>query len=75
MMNVKRCKGDCGRYPSYNYKGKTQCLYCTQCKLDGMVDVQTRKCKGGCGLVPNYNYKGKTKGLYCTQCKLDGMVD
>eukprot|EP00122_Pirum_gemmata_P012701 Pgem_evm1s11816 len=33
-MNVKRCKGSCGRYPSYNYKGKAQPLYCVQCKLD-----------------------------------------
>jgi hypothetical protein len=57
-------------------KGEKQGLYCSEHKLDGMVDVQNKTCKHkDCETRPSYNLRGGKHGLYCLEHKLDGMVN
>jgi len=66
----------CKIRPVFNVEGKTKALYCSQHKLEGMVDVKNKTCiHEGCKIRPTYNVEGKKKALYCSQHKLEGMVD
>ena len=51
-------------------------LYCSNHKLDGMVDVKHKRCvHEGCDKVtPAFNVPGSSIGLYCAIHKLDGMI-
>lgn len=65
----KKCY--CGKsIPSFNFKGKSR-KYCKDCKLKGMIYVNTKLCE--CGSYPIYNLPGK-KAKYCNKCKKDGMI-
>ena len=67
---------ECKKRPYFNIEGQTKGLYCSQHKLDGMVDIKNQTCiHEGCKKQPNFNIKNQTKGLYCSQHKLDGMVN
>ncbi len=51
-------------------------LYCSQHKLDDMIDVISRRClHPNCYIQPSFNYEGETKSLYCFQHKIDNMID
>jgi hypothetical protein len=66
----------CKIRPNYNVEGETKALYCSQHKLEGMVDVKHETCiHEGCKILPVFNVEGETKALYCSQHKLEGMVD
>ena len=67
---------DCKVRPIFNKEGETKALYCSQHKLEGMVDVKNKTCiHPDCKVIPIYNKEGETKALYCSQHKLEGMVD
>ncbi len=72
-----KCKFEgCNKHPSCNFKGERIPLYCSQHKLQDMVDIINKRCKfEGCDTRPNCNFKRETKGLYCSQHKLQDMVD
>jgi hypothetical protein len=62
--------------PNFNIEGETKALYCSEHKLEGMVNILNKKCiHKGCTKRPNFNIEGQTKGLYCSQHKLEGMID
>ena len=59
--------------PNFNYPNETKALYCSSCKLEGMVNIYNKKCICKKS-TPHFNYPNETKALYCGSCKLDGMV-
>ena len=66
----------CKKRQNYNEEGQTTALYCSQHKLEGMVDVKHKPCiHEGCKTRPTYNVEGERKALYCSQHKLEGMVN
>lgn len=66
----------CETLPTYNNRGETKRLYCTNHKLEGMVNVKSKTCiYEGCETRPGFNNEGETKALYCANHKLEGMVD
>jgi hypothetical protein len=71
------CKdADCKKQAIYNVEGKKSGLYCSNHKLEGMVDVKSKRCiHEGCDVRPNYNVEGEKTALYCSNHKLEGMVD
>jgi hypothetical protein len=73
----KLCKHDgCKTRPSFEFEGETKALYCSQHKLDGMIDINNKRCiQDGCKTRPSYNNEGESKAIYCAQHKLDGMID
>jgi hypothetical protein len=78
MVNYKKMciREGCRVRPSYNKEGETKALYCSEHKLEGMVDVVSKTCiHEGCRVQPHYNKEGETKALYCSEHKLEGMVD
>jgi hypothetical protein len=71
------CKdADCKKQASYNVEGKKSGLYCSNHKLEGMMNVTSKKCiHEGCKIRANYNKEGEKEALYCASHKKDGMVD
>ena len=72
---MKKCsETGCNKQPNYNYEGKTKGLYCSEHKLDGMVNVKHKRCsETGCNIRPNYGLPGHQ----ATRCKthiLEGMI-
>ena len=66
----------CKTRPIYNNEGETKALYCSEHKLEGMVDVKNKTCiHNECKTRPTYNKEGEIKALYCLEHKKDGMVD
>ena len=66
----------CTKNASFNYEGETKGLYCSQHKLENMLDVKSKRCNlEGCNKQPIFNYEGETKGLYCNTHKLPNMID
>jgi len=66
----------CKIRPVFNVDGETKALYCSQHKLEGMVDVKNKTCiHEGCKKQQVFNVDGETKALYCSQHKLEGMVN
>lgn len=82
----------CGRQARFGFKelksgqGKletkddgTAQLYCSQHRLEGMVDIyeRLRNCidESGCSVRATYNFKGKKDRLYCARHKKSGMVN
>jgi len=72
-----KCKGEnCSKQASFNFQGEKTALYCSHCKLEGMVNVAHKKCATkDCTKQPNFNFQGEKKGIYCSHCKLEGMVN
>jgi len=64
---------NCGKnFPNFNYEG-LPAKFCSECKLDNMIDVKHKKCL--CGKSqPTYNYINLI-AKYCILCKLDNMID
>ena len=67
--NMRLCSGlcNCGKnLPNYNFDGMPA-KYCSECKLEEMIDVKHKKCH--CGKCqPTYNYEG-LRANYCIDCK------
>ena len=67
---------NCKVRPNYNNEGETKGIYCTEHKLEGMINVISKTCiYQNCKVRPNYNNEGETKGIYCAEHKLEGMID
>jgi hypothetical protein len=79
MFNVisPRCiHENCDLIPNYNKKGEKKGLYCSEHKLDFMVDIKHDLCMyENCEIRGSYNYKGNKKGLYCSEHRLDNMYN
>ena len=71
MCNENNCK----KQPLYNYKGETKALYCSSCKLDGMVNIKNHKCIICNNKIPIFGMSEDKKLQYCYGCKLDGMIN
>jgi hypothetical protein len=58
---------DCKITPSFNYKNEKKPLYCTEHKLDNMINLKNKTCiHKGCNIQPSFNYENEKKPLYCT---------
>jgi hypothetical protein len=71
------CKENgCKTSPVFNVEGETKALYCSQHKLEGMVNVKHKTCiHPECKVQPSYNKEGEPTALYCSSHKLEGMVN
>ena len=67
----------CRKRPGYNFPGEsTTGKYCSQHKLDGMVDVKHKPCQyEGCTKRPYFNYQGESHGILCNEHKQPGMIN
>lgn len=67
----------CRKRPGYNFPGEsTTGKYCSQHKLEGMVDVKHKPCQfEGCSKRPYFNYQGETHGVLCNEHKQPGMIN
>ena len=76
---IKRrlCKeNNCKIRPNFNIEGETKGLYCSQHKLEGMIDVLSKKCIfQSCKRLPNFNIQGETTALYCCEHKTAEMIN
>lgn len=60
----------------FNYEDEKKGLYCSEHKLDGMINVIDKTCiHPGCKTRPSCNFIGHNKKLYCGTHKLEGMID
>lgn len=67
---------NCNVNPIYNKLGEKKALYCSNHRLEEMVNVITQTCiHSGCNVIPIYNIAGEKKALYCSAHKLEKMVD
>jgi hypothetical protein len=75
MINLhhKRCEHEnCNKIPSFNFQD-LPAKYCSEHKLEGMIN-KNKICKfKGCNKRSYYGFKGK-KCIYCSKHKLEGMV-
>ncbi|BDA51522.1 hypothetical protein COCOBI_19-0780 [Coccomyxa sp. Obi] len=66
----------CTTLASFNISGQSRGEYCSQHKLEGMVNVKHRQCaEPGCSTRPAFNWKGEEKGQFCNKHKEKGMVN
>ena len=67
----------CRKRPGYNFPGEsTTGKYCSQHKLEGMVDVKHKPCQyENCTKRPYFNYQGETHGILCNEHKQPGMIN
>jgi len=78
MLIYKMCNyPDCKTYPNFNFEGETKRLYCSNHKIDGMINlIKGTKCNhNGCKISPSFNFEGEQSPLYCMSHILDGMVN
>ena len=45
---------NCKKQAIYNYKGEIDALYCSYCKLDGMINIKHQKCII-CNMIKKHN--------------------
>jgi len=80
MININgkytKCKrDDCKKFASFNLPKENKGMYCSEHKLEGMIDVHHKKCAhDGCLKIPSFNSVTETTALYCIEHKLDGMI-
>lgn len=78
-MPTKCKQTDCRRDASYNYPGQTSRLYCSDHKLDSMVNMKKScnlKCIiPGCSGRAYYNYPNNSRAQYCPDHRESGMVN
>ena len=66
---------NCTTRSNFNFKEKSNALYCFKHKKEGMVSM-TNLCKiKECFMQASFNFKGKKSGLYCKSHKLDEMIN
>lgn len=63
------------KQPYFNYPNEKIAIYCSKCKLDGMVNIKDKKCIKCNNITPGFNYPNEKSPAYCNECKLDGMID
>jgi len=75
-MGVKCKFNGCTKSASYNVATETKVLYCSEHKLDNMIDVKHNKClEANCNKNPYFNYSDKKVGLYCIDHALPNMIN
>jgi hypothetical protein len=79
MINIK-CRicifNKCDKQPIFNYEGVKSGLYCSEHKLDKMVNVTDVRCIfPECMTLPSYNLIDDPKPKYCFKHKSEEMVD
>jgi hypothetical protein len=66
---------NCNLAPNFNFEGETKKKFCSNHKLDGMIDIKHKMCEyPGCKIHPNFNFEGEIKYKFCGVHKLDGMI-
>src|SRR3989344_4196037 len=66
---------ECNKRPTFNLPTETKGLYCSEHKLENMIDVIHKRCAHeGCNKRPNFNLPTEIRGLYCFKHKLENMV-
>ena len=77
MLKRKRCAHDnCLVRPNYNFLTETNALYCSNHKLENMINVVNKRCAHeNCLTRPSYNYPTETKALFCSEHKAENMVN
>jgi hypothetical protein len=73
-MPVKCKFENCNKNASFNIPTETKVLYCSEHKLDEMVDVKHKKCLD-CTKNPYFNYPDKKVGLYCSEHAKENMIN
>ena len=62
--------------PVFNKEGEINALYCSNHKLEGMINVKHETCiHEGCNISPAFNKENETKALYCSKHKIEGMIN
>jgi len=75
-MGVKCKFTGCAKSATYNISTETKVLYCSEHKLDGMIDVKHKKClEVNCNKNPYFNFIDKKIGLYCNDHALPDMIN
>ena len=77
-VDVKKrnlCK-ECRKRASFNFLGEKIPLYCSEDKLDGMINITRKPCEHDkCIKEPIFNFPGEKIGIYCLEHLKTGMVD
>ena len=75
--NNKICANDlCFVQPCFNFPAETKGLYCTEHKLETMINVTKIRCAHiNCSVQPLFNLKTESKGLFCGEHKLENMIN
>jgi hypothetical protein len=60
---------NCKKQAIYNYKGEIDALYCSYCKLDGMINIKHQKCIICNNKIPSFGMQDDKKAQYCGDCK------
>jgi hypothetical protein len=73
----KKCiELSCLKQACYNYKDKSNGIYCNTHKKDNMIDIINKKCKeNNCIITATFNYENEMGGLYCSKHKKDNMIN
>jgi hypothetical protein len=80
MVDVKNKKcnyDDCCKNKFYNFENEKTALFCSEHKLDNMVNVKNiiYCIYPDCKTRPIFNYNGEIKGIYCLNHKKNDMID
>jgi ABC-type uncharacterized transport system ATPase subunit len=55
---------NCTKRASFNYKNEKKSIYCSNHKLDGMINICTKICTyPECKTVANFNYENEKKKI------------
>ena len=73
-MPVKCKFENCTKNASFNVPTETKVLYCSEHKLDEMINVKHKKCLD-CGKIPYFNLPDKKVGLYCSDHAKENMIN
>ena len=66
----------CTKQANFGVAGSNKPEFCSQHKMDGMVNVKNKRCAHhGCTKRANYGVAGSNRSEFCSQHKMDGMVD
>ena len=61
--SYKKCLEDnCNKFPTFNFSGETNYLYCNEHKKFGMINIKDKRClENDCNKQANINFFGETK--------------
>ena len=67
---------ECNKRPSFNLVGEIRGIYCSQHKLENMINIAGKRCIfDGCCKEPSFNHPNMSKPLYCFEHKLEDMIN
>lgn len=77
MIYLTRIKClSCDTTASFNYPTERKKLYCTSCKLPGMIEIRKNTCKfPDCNTSPSHGYVDNTTRIFCAKHAEIGMIN